>query len=74
MMTALLHSGLPNAREEVEALCAPVSYEALQQLSGHLDALQAQGQVLLAEGMLQQAMGGRQQGPEGPGGPGAPAA
>ena len=69
MMTAMLHSGLSNAREEVEALCAPVSYEELKQISGHLDALQAQGQVLMAEAMLQQAMGGGgQQGAEAPAG------
>ena len=79
MMTAMLHSGLSNAREEVEALCAPVSYEELQQISGHLDALQAQAQVLMAQTALQQAMGGGGQqgveasagtGPQMPGGPG----
>jgi hypothetical protein len=64
MLTALLHSGLPNAREEVEARCAPMTYEELQQLSGQLDALQAQGQVLMAAAMLTQAGANGEQQPQ----------
>ncbi len=74
MMTALLYSGLPNAREEVEALCAPLSYEELQQISGQLDAMQAEGQVRMAQAMLEQAVAGGQgegQEPEAPPGTGA---
>ncbi len=49
MMTALLYSGLSSAREEVDRLCAPMTYEELQQVVGQLDALQAQGQVMMAQ-------------------------
>jgi len=50
MMTALLHSGLPDARAAVDGLCAPLSYEELQAIAGRLDALQAEGMVREAEG------------------------
>ena len=55
MMTALLYSGLPNVREEVDSLCAPMSYEELGRLAGAVDAMMAHGQMLQLQALLQQA-------------------
>ena len=62
MMTVLLNSGLPFVREEVDRICAPMSYEELGVVCGEIDVLQAHVQILGLKGAIVAAL--QQQGSE----------
>lgn len=51
-VTALLNQGIPGMREEIDAFLAPMTYEQLREISGKLEAINAETTLLAAQMQL----------------------